>query len=891
MVTNFFKKHWSYIVIFLMFIVLAAVYFFPAMQGYFLVQGDTSSWRAAAKELLDFRAFYGEEAVWTNSMFGGMPGYIVNVLYLNGFTQMDKFFSLGLTFPVDVMFIAMLSFFILSKSLKVDTFIAILGALAYAFVSYHLLIIEAGHNTKMRALAYLPAVLGAFIMIYKNKKVLFPTALLAFFMGLEIKAGHIQMTYYLSFILIAVGIYEFYRYIKLKQLKSFFMRTGLIVVACAFGLLANFTNSYYTYSYGKDTMRGTPELTINPDGTSKEAKQSSGLDRDYIVQWCYGKEETLNLLIPNAKGDSRNLTGDYFDYLREKNPNLYNYSVDQYQKSGGKVFGGYWGDQPFTSGANYIGAIIILLAIMYLIFVKSKLKWPLLGVSILAIMLAWGKNLGGSIDDMWLTNFFIDNIPLYSKFRAVASILIILNLLLPLMAVLFLNHVYNNLDWAKQNLKKLMIGGGAVVGFILVLAIMPGILDFTSDIEDQTFNQLYQSYNQAPQGINPADAEEAVVEFRMNEFSSDAYRSLLYVVLALAILYLWISNKMNFKVAIISLSGLVLIDVWMVDKRYLNNEKNPQNKREYLSWEKKTGFENTPNATQGDFDIYNKEASVKPQIEQEATKRIAEAKKQDRKNARKIEESLRFATLGFNTNYRVMNLDNPFNSASVAYFHKSTGGYHAAKLARYQDMIDFYISKEINMLQNPEQTKVLNMLNNKYYLYQGKLVLENPYAYGNAWFVKDVSIVDNANEEILEVGKVNPKQTAVVNKAFDNVLPQKSFDNSQAQIVMNDYKPNHLQYTSKSSSDQLAVFSELHYKDDWVAYIDGKEVPHLRANYILRALPIPAGEHKVEFKFEPKMIAIGDTISLISFIIILLALGYGIYVSFIKDTSEPKVAA
>ena len=230
---------------------------------------------------------------------------------------------------------------------------------------------------------------------------------------------------------------------------------------------------------------------------------------------------------------------------------------------------------------------------MYLIFVKSKLKWPLLGVSILAIMLAWGKNLGGSIDDMWLTNFFIDNIPLYSKFRAVASILIILNLLLPLMAVLFLNHVYNNIDWAKQNLKKLMIGGGAVAGFILVLAIMPGILDFTSDIEDQTFNQLYQSYNQAPQGINPADAEEAVVEFRMNEFSSDAYRSLLYVVLALAILYLWISNKMNFKVAIISLSGLVLIDVWMVDKRYLNNEKNPQNKREYLSWEKKTGFDKT----------------------------------------------------------------------------------------------------------------------------------------------------------------------------------------------------------------------------------------------------------------------------------------------------------
>ena len=890
MIVNFFKTNLTYLIIFIVFIALGAIYFFPAMQGYFLMQGDTSTWRAVAKELIDYRAFYGEEAMWTNSIFGGMPGYIVNVLYLNGFTQIDQLFSLGLTFPVDVMFIAMLSFFILSKSLKVETYIAILGAVAYAFVSYHLLIIEAGHNTKMRALAYLPAVLGAFIMMYKNKKLLLPTTLLAFFMALELKAGHIQMTYYLAFILLAIGISELVRYIKIKELKSFFIRTGLVVVACTFALLANFTANYYTYSYGKDTMRGAPELTINPDGSSKKANLSSGLDRDYIVQWCYGKEETLNLLIPNAKGDSRNLTSDYFDLLREKNPALYNYSVDQYQKSGGKLFGGYWGDQPFTSGANYIGAIIILLAIMYLIFVKSSLKWAFVGVSALALMLAWGKNLGGSVDDMWLTNFFIDNIPLYSKFRAVASILIVLNLLLPLMAVLFVNHVFKNLDWAKQNLKKLMIGGGSVAAFVLILALIPSLLDFTSDIEDQTLNQLYQTYNQAPQGVNPADAEDSVTSFRMDAFSSDAYRSLMFILFALVILYLWISDKIKFKVAIIGLSAAVLIDVWMVDKRYLNNEKNPQNKREYLSWEKKTGYENTPNASQGDYDIYNKEAAKKPQIEQEAQKRISEAKKEDRKNGRKIEESMRFATLNLNSNYRVMNLDNPFNSASVAYFHKSTGGYHAAKMARYQDLIDFYISKEINMLQTPEQTKVLNMLNNKYYLYQGKLVLENPYAFGNSWFVKDVNIVKDANEEITTLGKVDLKQTAVVSKTFESVLTKKAFDGT-GNILMIDYKPNHMQYTSNSKTDQLAVFSEMHYKDDWVAYIDGKEVPHLRANYILRSLPIPAGEHKVEFKFEPKMMGIGDTISIISFAIIILALGYGIYNTIKnKEESTPEEA-
>lgn len=884
MIINFLKKNLNYLIILIVFVALGVVYFLPAIQGYFLVQGDTSSWRAAAKELLDFRAFYGEEAMWTNSIFGGMPGYIINVIYLNGFTQIDQLFSLGLTFPIDVMFIAMLSFFMLSKSLKVETYIAILGAVAYAFVSYHLLIIEAGHNTKMRALAYLPAVLGAFIMMYKNKRLLLPTTLLAFFMALEIKAGHIQMTYYLAFILIAIGISELYRYIKLKQLKSFFIRTGLIIVAFIFALLANFTNSYYTYSYGKDTMRGTPELTINPDGSSKKDNLSSGLDRDYIVQWCYGKEETLNLLIPNAKGDSRNLTGDYFDYLRAKNPALFNYSVEQYQKSGGKVFGGYWGNQPFTSGANYIGAIIILLAIMYLVFVKSTLKWAFIGVNVLALMLAWGKNLGGSVEDMWLTNFFIDHVPLYSKFRAVASILIVLNLLLPLMAVLFVNHVFKNLDWAKQNIKKLMIVGCSVAGFVLILALMPSFLDFTSDIEDQTLNQLYQTYNQSVQGINPADAEASVVNFRMDAFSSDAYRSLIFMLIALTILYFWVSNKIKFKVAILGLSVAVLIDVWMVDKRYLNNEKNPQNKREYLSWEKKTGFENTPNATQGDFDIYNREVAKNSKIEQKAQQRIAEAKKEDRKNGKKIEESMRFATLNLNSNYRVMNLDNPFNSASVAYFHKSTGGYHAAKLARYQDLIDFYISKEINLLQTPEQTKVLNMLNNKYYLYQGNLVLDNSYAYGNVWFVKDVNIVNNANEEILTLGNIDPKVTAVISKDFEKVLTKKSFDASGS-ILMTDYKPNHIQYISNSQSDQLAVFSEMHYKDDWVAYIDGKEVAHLRANYVLRSLPIPSGEHKVEFKFEPKMMGIGDTISIISFAIIMLALGYSLFQT-IKSKEE-----
>jgi hypothetical protein len=312
---------------------------------------------------------------------------------------------------------------------------------------------------------------------------------------------------------------------------------------------------------------------------------------------------------------------------------------------------------------------------------------------------------------------------------------------------------------------------------------------------------------------------------------------------------------------------LALVDVTLVDKRYLNNDKNPQNKRNYLSWEKKTGFENTPNAGQGDYQIYSMETEKNPKIEQEALERIKDAKKESKKNSAKIEESVRFATLNFNTNYRVMNLDNPFNSATVAYFHKSSGGYHAAKMGRYQDMIDFYIQKELNMLQTPEKTKVLNMLNTKYYLYQGNLVLDNQYAYGNAWFVNNVKTVENANEEILAIEEINPKETAVVNKEYAQMITN-NYNTNGASIVMEDYKPNHIVYNSKSTSDQLAVFSEMYYHDDWVAYIDGKKAPHLRANYILRSLPIPAGEHRVEFKFEPQMIVIGDIISIISFILI-----------------------
>jgi hypothetical protein len=889
MVKKFINDNWIYIVIIVGFIAISSAYFSPIFQGYSLKQSDIASWKSASKEITDHREMYNEESIWTNTMFSGMPGYSIGIEYPNGLYKVNNLFRLMLPFPIDAVFIAMLCFFILGKSLKIKTEIVIIGAIAYGLVTYNMIIIDAGHNTKMRAIGYLPAVLGAFIMIYRNSKIFFPTVLLALFMGLELMVYHVQMTYYLGFVLVFIGVFEFIKYFKKKELKAYFIRTSLVIVACIFALLANFTSYYYTYAYAKETIRGTPEINVDPSGSivKAEANQTKGLDRDYIVQWCYGIGETYNLLVPNTKAGDRNTVSDFFDYLKKGSPQQFNYAVEQYQKNQGRIFGFYWGNQPFTPGPNYIGAIMVFLALLYLFFVKSTLKWALLGVSILAIMLSWGKNLGGSIDDMWLTNFFIDYVPLYNKFRTVASILIILNLTVPLMAVLFVQHLYDNKEWAVKNLKKLTISSGAIVGVIVIFTIMPNLFDFTSENEQLIFNNLYQTYSQSPQGVNPTDIETELIDFRIGLFQKDSFRTLILILIAFTLIFLWIKDKVKFKTAISLLVVVVLFDIWTVNKRYLNNEKNPQNKREYLSWEKQTGYENTIAAGPGDKQIYAIEAAENPEIEKITNQRIQEAKKEKRRLSSKDEESIRFSTLNFNTNYRVINLDNAFNSSAVSYFHKSSGGYSAVKLGRYQNMIDFYISKELNYLQEPEKLKVLNMLNTKYYLYQGNLVFQNPLAYGNAWFVDNVKVVENANEEILAIKDIDPKNTAVIDKIFNDQFNGKSFtSDNQSSIELTSYLPNKLTYSSKTASEKLAIFSEIYYKDGWNAYIDGKAVPHLRANFILRGLVIPKGEHTIVFEFKPSMYTIGNIISISAFSIIILSLLFSVYITFIKKENE-----
>jgi hypothetical protein len=899
MMNKFFKNNWQTFAAIALFLIISCAYFSPALKGYTLKMGDIKNHSGMAKETKDFKKDFNKQTLWTGTSFSGMPTYQIGVDNTAPLKEVQSFFIDLLGFPIFPMFIAFLSFFILAKSFNAGFYIALIGALGYGLTTYNFLIMEAGHATKMMAIAYIPGVIAGMVMIYRREKLLLPFAVLTLFFALELLVNHIQMTYYFVFIMLAFGISEFVRYAKESNYKGFFMRTGLIIFAGLIGLLSNFGNYYNTYEFAKHTMRGKPVISIDAnenkatDTRTEEQKKydefnkTSGLKRDYIVQWCYGKGETWNLLIPTAKGD-KTVHNKFIEKV-QKNPQLYNYVGSKLNESRGKIFGPYWGDQPFTGGPNYIGAIVVFLALLYLIFVHTALKWSLLGISILVILLSWGKNLGGSIEDMWLTNFFINNVPLYSKFRAVSSILVVINLVAPLMGVLFLVYLVKNLDWAKKNIKTFAIGGGAVLLVLIVVAMSPSLIGFTSEIERAQLTELSDEYLKNPRGISPIDAFNQVKEIRHEIFSADAWRSIGLMALALGLILLSVYKENLRKVAFGGIALLIIVDLWNVDTRYLNNEKDANDTTKYIAWEKKVGKGNTYVATQGDNAIYQIEVSKNPKIQKEAGEKLQQISNQSKGGVtRQDQEGEMFSALNLNTNYRVMDLDNPFNSARVSYFHKSTGGYNAAKLKRYQDMIDFYIQKELSFLNSRQldKMKVLNMLNNKYYLYNGQLFTQNTEAYGNAWFVNDIKWVEDNNSEILAIENTDVKNTAIIHKEFKETIKTVSGVDSNANIRMTSYLPNHISYQSTSNKDGLAVFSEVYYADGWNAYIDGAKVPYSRANYIVRALNIPKGNHTVDFKFEPTMYGTGNVINLIGFLLLLGAFGGALYFEFKK---EPKL--
>jgi hypothetical protein len=805
------------------FLVLSYAYMSPLIEGKVLEQSDIIHHKGMAKELMDFREDTGKEAVWTNSMFGGMPGYMISVIYSSNLLQGIPRTFTGIFHPASALILYMLGFWILLLSFGISRWKSLVGAIAFGFATYFLIILGAGHNSKAYAIGYLPIVIAGVILVFRGKY-LSGGILYTVGLSLEILAGHLQITYYAMLILAVYGIVEIVYSVKEKNVKGLLKPVLFIAAGTIVAVGMNFSRLYTTYESSKVTMRGGPsELTSDAVNNS-----SSGLDKDYATFWSYGIGETFNLMIPNFKGGSSTtnpgVDSESFKALQQRNiqnPRQQIRGVSMYH--GAMIRG--------TAGPSYIGAIVIFLFVLGLFVVKGKYKWWLLAATILAIAMAWGRNM------MWLTSFLLDYLPIYNKFRAPSMNLVMAQLTIPLLGFIGLNEILTGKVSKQELLNGLKWATLATGGLSLVFAIMPGI---TSDFSMQGDAQRY-----------PEWLIDSVIADRKSLLRADAFRSFVFIALAAGTLYAWHINKLKMNAFLVTLGILILVDLWVVDKRYLNNDN-----------------------------FISKRESKNPFPEMPVDKAILQDK---------------------DLSYRVLPLQNPFQDARASYYHKNIGGYHAAKMQRFQDLIENRIAPEMQQLitglngggtlqQAFVNVPVLNMLNTRYIIADlNQAPIRNPNSLGNAWFVNEFKIVENADEEMAALSGLSPLEMAVVDKRFSENVTGKSIQKDQnGNIELIEYQPNYLKYNSKSASEQLAIFSEVFYDKGWIAYVDGKEAPHFRANYILRAMFVPAGEHIVEFKFEPKSFLIGNKVSLASSILLILAIaGY----AFSEFRKKKKVVA
>lgn len=764
---------------------ISLAYFSPILEGKKLYQSDKVNFIGMSKEITDHRENYNEEPLWTNSMFGGMPAYQISAKYnANLVKKIDKLFQGFLPRPAGLVFLYLIGFYILLMSLKIDYRLAIFGAFAFAFSSYFFIILEAGHNTKAHAIGYMAPLLASVLMTIRGRW-LAGGALTALFTSLMLNANHLQITYYLVMLFLVLGVVKLIESIKEKQLHSYLKSVGVLLLAGVLGASTNITRILTTYEYGEESMRGKSELTNDLDN------KTSGLDKDYATAWSYGKAESFTLLIPNFHGGASQgeLGTDSETYKAIKQSPQARTLIKQLPL--------YWGTQPFTSGPVYAGAIVCFLFVVGLFLLKGYMRWWVILTTILMLALGWGKNF------MPLTEFFLEFFPGYNKFRAVSTTLVIVELLLPLFGFLGLQKLLAENDKA-ENQKAVKWGLIITGGVCFVFALMPTMFfDFVGSSDEQLKGMGW-----------PVDA---IQSDRASLLSSDAWRSLVFILLSAVALWLYLSNTLKKQHLILIVGLLIVGDMWTVNRRYLDTD-----------------------------DFVSKRKVAEPFSPSMADQQI-------------LADS--------DPNFRVFNTAvNTFNDASTSYYHKSIGGYHGAKLKRYQELIDAHISKG-NM-------NVLNMLNAKYFIVSNqnqKLAQRNPSALGNAWFVKDLQMVANADEELAALSTVNTAEQALVDQRYSDLIPSFVFD-STASIQLTDYKANQLSYTANCSKNQLAVFSEIFYDKGWNAYLNGELVPHFRANYVLRAMPIPAGNHQIEFKFEPRTYKTGEGISLASSAILLLLL-------------------
>ena len=816
------KKYLPDVLVVIIFAVISFAYFFPAdLDGRILYRHDSSAGRGAGQETAEYHERTGKVSRWSNATFSGMPTYQTAPSYqsVSVLNQAVKAYHLWLPENVWYVFAYLLGFYILLRAFDFRQSLAALGSIVWAFSSYFFIIIAAGHIWKVMALAYLPPMIAGIVLAYRGKY-LWGFIVTAIFAAFEVDANHVQMTYYYLFIILFMIIAYLVDAIRKKRMAQFVKATAVCAAGALIGILMNISNLYHTWQYAQESMRGKSEL-VKKDAANQT---SSGLDRDYITQWSYGVDETWTLLVPNAKGGASVPLAANTEAMKKADPNF----MQIYQQ-----LGQYWGDQPGTSGPVYVGAFVLMLFILGLFIVKGPIKWALLAATILSILLSWGHNF------MPFTNFFLDYIPMYGKFRTVASILVIAEFTIPLLAMMALKKIVDEPELLTKKAKFVYISFGLTGGIALLFALMPTLFfsDFISSQEMEAFKSIPAEY------LSPLESN--LRSIRESIFTADCWRSFWIIVIGTLLLFLYKFKKLKAEYMVGAIAILCLIDMWQVNKRYLNDEM----------FVEKSVREQAQPMTQTDRQILQ-------------------------------DKSL---------DYRVLNLaSNTFNENETSYYHKSIGGYHAAKLRRYQELIDAYISPEMQKMMpaiakaGGDMTKVngdslfpvLNMLNAKYFIVplqaNQTVAIENPYVYGNAWFVDKVTYVKNANEELDALGKLNLRHEAVADARFQSQLGESKNQDSTSIVKLTAYEPNQLTYDVRSATGGIVVFSEIFYPE-WTATVDGKPVEIGRVDYVLRALNVDKGHHKVVLTFDPKSVKQTETVAYLSYGVLLLVVLFAVY--------------
>ena len=816
------KKYLPDVLVVIIFAVISFAYFFPAdLDGRILYRHDSSAGRGAGQETAEYHERTGKVSRWSNATFSGMPTYQTAPSYqsVSVLNQAVKAYHLWLPENVWYVFAYLLGFYILLRAFDFRQSLAALGSIVWAFSSYFFIIIAAGHIWKVMALAYLPPMIAGIVLAYRGKY-LWGFIVTAIFAAFEVDANHVQMTYYYLFIILFMIIAYLVDAIRKKRMAQFVKATAVCAAGALIGILMNISNLYHTWQYAQESMRGKSEL-VKKDAANQT---SSGLDRDYITQWSYGVDETWTLLVPNAKGGASVPLAANTEAMKKADPNF----MQIYQQ-----LGQYWGDQPGTSGPVYVGAFVLMLFVLGLFIVKGPIKWALLAATILSILLSWGHNF------MPFTNFFLDYIPMYSKFRTVASILVIAEFTIPLLAMMALKKIVDEPELLTKKAKFVYISFGLTGGIALLFALMPTLFfsDFISSQELEAFKSIPAEY------LSPLESN--LRSIRESIFTADCWRSFWIIVIGTLLLFLYKFKKLKAEYMVGAIAILCLIDMWQVNKRYLNDEM----------FVEKSVREQAQPMTQTDRQILQ-------------------------------DKSL---------DYRVLNLaSNTFNENETSYYHKSIGGYHAAKLRRYQELIDAYISPEMQKMMlaiakaGGDMTKVngdslfpvLNMLNAKYFIVplqaNQTVAIENPYVYGNAWFVDKVTYVKNANEELDALGKLNLRHEAVADARFQSQLGESKNQDSTSIVKLTAYEPNQLTYDVRSATGGIVVFSEIFYPE-WTATVDGKPVEIGRVDYVLRALNVDKGHHKVVLTFDPKSVKQTETVAYLSYGVLLLVVLFAVY--------------